>query len=120
MDIWPLQERKIKYLLYMVCILIIVIYFQLIFFILVTKDKRIDLSEKQTSRNVFFCRLIGPKGAGKTSFMRKFIGKVIHSNGQYNESIYNNYVINSILIYGQKKYLIVRKCFLLNYYITMI
>ncbi|KAI2804670.1 Mitochondrial Rho GTPase 2 [Blomia tropicalis] len=72
----------------------------------VTKDKRIDLSEKQTSRNVFFCRLIGPKGAGKSSFMRKFIGKHSLNNGNKGESVYNNYVVNSIMIYGQKKYLI--------------
>ena len=79
----------------------------------VTKDKRIDLSEKQTSRNVFFCRLIGPKDAGKSSFMKKFIGKTSQSSGPKSESIYNSYVINSIMIYGQKKYLIVsERCIL--------
>lgn len=73
----------------------------------VTKDKRIDLSEKQTSRNVFFCRLIGPKDAGKSSFMKKFIGKTTQSSGPKSDSIYNSYVINSIMIYGHRKYLIV-------------
>lgn len=73
----------------------------------VTKDKRIDLSEKQTSRNVFFCRLIGPRNAGKSSFMRRFIGKTgpisnsNHNQSSSSDSIYNSYVINSIPVYGQ-------------------
>lgn len=88
-----------------------VISFNLTFFysLLVTKDKRIDLSEKQTSRNVFFCRLIGPRNAGKSSFMRRFIGKTSATSAPHtsSDSIYNSYVINSIQVYGQKKYLIV-------------
>src|SRR5699024_11772439 len=39
--------------------------------------------------------------------MKKFIGKTAQSNGHKSESIYNNYVVNSLLIYGQRKFLIV-------------
>jgi len=31
----------------------------------VTRNKKIDLAKKQTSRNVFLCHVIGPKGVGK-------------------------------------------------------
>jgi len=31
----------------------------------VTRDKKIDLDKKQTSRNVFRCHVIGAKGVGK-------------------------------------------------------
>ena len=111
MDIWPHREKRTKYQPYMVSFFLLckLLNYKIVQF-LVTKDKRIDLSEKQTSRNVFFCRLIGPKGAGKSSFMKRFIGKTIHqSSGHKSESIYNNYVVNSMLIYNQKKYLIVSK-----------
>lgn len=33
----------------------------------VTRDKKIDLEKRQTSRNIFQCRVIGPKGVGKVS-----------------------------------------------------
>ena len=32
---------------------------------LVTRSKEVDLSKKQTSRNVFRCNVIGPPGSGK-------------------------------------------------------
>ena len=80
----------------------------------VTKDKRIDLNEKQTSRYVFLCRLIGPQGAGKSAFMRKFLNvtNVHHLNPlapKERDTSYNGYIVNNIMVYGHKKYLIV--CF---------
>lgn len=79
---------------------------------LVTKDKRIDLLEKQTSRNVFSCRLIGPKDVGKSVFIRRFLGtttNLTNRSASYakTDNIYNNYAVNIVNIYGQKKYLIV-------------
>lgn len=35
--------------------------------ITVTRDKKIDLDKKQTSRNVFRCHVMGAKGVGKVS-----------------------------------------------------
>lgn len=74
-----------------------------------------DQYEKQTARNVFLCNLVGPKGAGKSCFMRRFINKqqkFTNLNQQRSSSSlldnnYNDYVINTITVYGQKKYLIV-------------
>ncbi len=77
-----------------------------------TRDKRIDLQKRQTSRNVFSCHLVGPQGAGKTSFMKGFLGKCLQQSKQKSSqkskiSPYSNYVVNNIQIYGQEKYLIV-------------
>lgn len=73
-----------------------------------------DKYEKQTARNVFLCNLVGPKGAGKSCFMRRFINKQQKFSNlsqrltrKPSDNQYNDYVINTITVYGQKKYLIV-------------
>ncbi len=38
-----------------------------LFDVSVTRDKKVDLQKKQTSRVVFQCHVIGPKGVGKVS-----------------------------------------------------
>ncbi|KAF7488768.1 Mitochondrial Rho GTPase 1 [Sarcoptes scabiei] len=101
------------------------------------KDNRLDLHEKQTPRNVFLCHLIGPKGCGKSSFMRRFLHHNIkinnnnnhpqqHQLNQKNQSFknsnhddnepknmmainYNDFVVNKITIYAEDKYLIIKE-----------
>lgn len=77
----------------------------------VTRDKRVDLQKRQTSRNVFTCHLIGPQGAGKTSFMQGYLGKnldeISENLPQQNQN--SNFVVDTIPIYGQEKYLIVQR-----------
>nr|XP_027204426.1 mitochondrial Rho GTPase 1-A-like [Dermatophagoides pteronyssinus] len=89
----------------------------------IIKDRRMDQYEKQTARNVFLCNLVGPKGAGKSCFMRRFINKqqkFTNLNQQRSSSSslldnnYNDYVINTITVYGQKKYLIIREIDVIN------
>lgn len=135
----------------------------------VTRDKRVDLQTRQTSRNVFSCHVIGPQGAGKSSFMKGFLGHSLAKQnsikerlrqGLYNSncnskksstvnhassvsssnfsksntlglapststtsitstssvnnlikpiSLLANYSVNSVTIYGQEKYLIIRE-----------
>lgn len=41
--------------------------------ILVTREKKLDLAKKQSSRNVYSCHVIGPKSSGKTTLCRTFI-----------------------------------------------
>lgn len=75
-----------------------------------TRDKRVDLQKRQTSRNVFSCHVVGPQGAGKTSFMKGFLGKSLKvSSLKANQATcqYSNFVVNNIQIYGQEKYLMV-------------
>ncbi|XP_020292187.1 mitochondrial Rho GTPase isoform X5 [Pseudomyrmex gracilis] len=41
--------------------------------IVVTREKKVDLAKKQSSRNVYTCHVIGPKSSGKTTLCRTFI-----------------------------------------------
>uniref|UniRef100_A0A9J7XW10 Mitochondrial Rho GTPase 2 n=1 Tax=Cyprinus carpio carpio TaxID=630221 RepID=A0A9J7XW10_CYPCA len=41
--------------------------------ITVTREKALDLEKKQTQRTVFLCKVIGPRGTGKTDFLRAFL-----------------------------------------------
>lgn len=89
-----------------------------------------DLEKRQTGRNVFSCHLIGPQGAGKSSFMKGFLGMNLtkqaivkqKSSNTGNHTMHNqgvrnlleveklpNYSVNSVSIYGQEKYLIIRE-----------
>lgn len=45
------------------------------FFFTVTREKRIDLEKGQTQRSVFLCKVIGPRGTGKSAFLRAFLGQ---------------------------------------------
>lgn len=74
----------------------------------VTRQKQIDLQKRQTSRNVFHCHVIGPQGAGKTSFMQGFLGKTLEEQVGINKAHLSPYTVNSVQVYGQEKYLIVR------------
>lgn len=85
----------------------------------VTRDKRIDLQKRQTSRNVFSCHLVGPENAGKSSFMRRFLRKSLQQSKAKTEATsrtsFSNYVVNTVQIYGQTKYLIVSPFDKFNY-----
>ncbi|KAH9502039.1 Mitochondrial Rho GTPase 2 [Dermatophagoides farinae] len=86
----------------------------------IIKDRRMDTYEKQTARNVFLCNLVGPKGAGKSCFMSRFINKqqkfanLSQRSVKKSDNLYNDYVINTITVYGQNKYLIIREIDVVN------
>lgn len=77
--------------------------------IVVTREKRIDLQKRQTSRNVFHCQVIGPQGAGKTTFMQGFLGKTLEHQTSLIKTHVSHYTINSIQVYGQEKYLLLHE-----------
>ncbi|XP_026849860.1 mitochondrial Rho GTPase isoform X2 [Drosophila persimilis] len=74
----------------------------------VTRERRIDLAKRQSSRSVYKCHVIGPNGSGKTGLcrgflvdeMQKLIGKEFKTNIVH--------CINSVQVYGQEKHLILR------------
>ncbi|XP_068153496.1 mitochondrial Rho GTPase isoform X1 [Drosophila tropicalis] len=74
----------------------------------VTRERRIDLAKRQSSRSVYKCHVIGPKGSGKTGLCRgflvedmsKLIGKEFKTNIVH--------CINAVQVYGQEKHLILR------------
>ncbi|XP_040295643.1 mitochondrial Rho GTPase 2 isoform X1 [Bufo bufo] len=73
--------------------------------ITVTREKRIDLEKGQTQRNVFLCKVIGPRGTGKSAFLRAFLGQSleVQQQGRRPPSFYS---VNTVLVGGQEKYLI--------------
>ncbi|CAB3260057.1 unnamed protein product, partial [Arctia plantaginis] len=40
----------------------------------ITREKKVDIAKKQSSRNVYQCHIIGPRSCGKTSICRSFLG----------------------------------------------
>ena len=89
-----------------------------------TRDKRIDLQKRQTTRNVFSCHLVGPENAGKSSFMKGFLGKSLQQSKSKldakRKTSFSNYVVNTVQIYGQTKYLIVSYSLLFSVSMTEI
>ncbi|KAJ3608447.1 hypothetical protein NHX12_025494 [Muraenolepis orangiensis] len=71
----------------------------------VTQQKELDLKKAQTQRTVFLCKVIGPRGTGKTAFLQAFVGRntVLDGSGGHT---YSPYTINTVQINNQEKYLI--------------
>ncbi|XP_071815257.1 mitochondrial Rho GTPase 1-A-like isoform X1 [Apostichopus japonicus] len=76
--------------------------------IIVTRDKKIDLQKRQTSRNTFQCNVIGPRGAGKTAFLQAFVDRM-PDNPVINSDNLSMYAVNTVQVYGQEKYLLLHE-----------
>ncbi|XP_018401866.1 PREDICTED: mitochondrial Rho GTPase isoform X1 [Cyphomyrmex costatus] len=82
--------------------------------IVVTREKKVDLAKKQSSRNVYTCHVIGPKSSGKTTLCRTFIDpkleklndKVVPSNAHV--------TVNTLHVYGQEKTIVLKDINVLN------
>uniref|UniRef100_A0A665VAV4 Mitochondrial Rho GTPase n=1 Tax=Echeneis naucrates TaxID=173247 RepID=A0A665VAV4_ECHNA len=72
--------------------------------ITVTRDKEVDLEKHQTQRSVFLCKVIGPRGTGKTAFLQAFVGRNIVVR-----SAFSPYTINTVQVSNQEKYLILQE-----------
>lgn len=73
--------------------------------ITVTREKKLDLEKGQTQRNVFLCKVIGPRGTGKSAFMQAFLGQNLEKQRRV-AGEYSYYAINTVQVNGQEKYLI--------------
>ncbi|XP_030433416.1 mitochondrial Rho GTPase 2 isoform X3 [Gopherus evgoodei] len=73
--------------------------------ITVTREKRIDLEKGQTQRNVFLCKVIGPRGTGKSAFLQAFLGRNLAAQKESPGEL-SFYAINTVQVSGQEKYLI--------------
>uniref|UniRef100_A0A096M2Q2 Mitochondrial Rho GTPase n=1 Tax=Poecilia formosa TaxID=48698 RepID=A0A096M2Q2_POEFO len=74
----------------------------------VTREKDVDLEKRQTQRSAFLCKVIGPRGTGKTAFLQAFVGRSVLSKGNAS-SAFSPYVINTVQIGNQEKYLILNE-----------
>ncbi|KDR15477.1 mitochondrial Rho GTPase isoform X2 [Zootermopsis nevadensis] len=74
----------------------------------VTRDKKLDLAKKQSSRSVYQCHVIGPPGSGKSMFCRSFIGDNVESIQLSELEGSPQCTVNAVQVYGQEKFLILR------------
>ncbi|XP_040031859.2 mitochondrial Rho GTPase 2 [Gasterosteus aculeatus] len=76
--------------------------------ITVTPEKEVDLEKRQSQRSVFLCKVIGPRGTGKTAFLRAFVGRNV-SNKLHTSGAFSPYAINTVQVSNQEKYLILKE-----------
>ncbi|XP_046783492.1 mitochondrial Rho GTPase 2 isoform X3 [Gallus gallus] len=74
----------------------------------VTREKRIDLEKGQTQRNVFLCKVLGARGAGKSAFLQAFLGRSLAAQRE-SPGEPSPYTINTVQVNGQEKYLILHE-----------
>uniref|UniRef100_A0A674MMS0 Mitochondrial Rho GTPase n=1 Tax=Takifugu rubripes TaxID=31033 RepID=A0A674MMS0_TAKRU len=73
----------------------------------VTREKVVDLEKRQTQRSVFLCKVIGPRGTGKTAFLQAFLGR--SSAVLHHLSAFTPYAINTVYVCKEEKYLILHE-----------
>ncbi|XP_024140810.1 mitochondrial Rho GTPase 2 isoform X2 [Oryzias melastigma] len=74
----------------------------------VTREKELDLEKRQTQRTVFLCKVIGPRGTGKTAFLQSFVGRNVQTK-ENPSSAFTSYVINTVQVSNQEVYLILNE-----------
>ncbi|KAK7791917.1 hypothetical protein R5R35_005431 [Gryllus longicercus] len=74
----------------------------------VTREKRLDLVKKQTSRNVYQCHVIGQKGCGKSVFCHSFLGYSLEDMKTKLIENTTQCTVNMVQVYGQEKFLVLR------------
>lgn len=75
----------------------------------VTREKKIDLQKQQSTRLVYLCHVIGPKGIGKTAFLQGLLGRNLKFLATLDKDHFPNYTMNTVYIYGQERYLMLHK-----------
>uniref|UniRef100_A0A8C7HGE5 Ras homolog family member T2 n=1 Tax=Oncorhynchus kisutch TaxID=8019 RepID=A0A8C7HGE5_ONCKI len=71
----------------------------------VTREKAVDLEKGQTQRSVFLCKVIGPRGTGKSAFLQAFLGRNT-AREERSTGAFSLYTINTVQVSNQEKFLI--------------
>ncbi|KAL6441982.1 mitochondrial Rho GTPase isoform X2 [Cataglyphis hispanica] len=82
--------------------------------IVVTREKKVDLAKKQTSRNVYTCHVIGPKSSGKTTLCRTFIDPKLEKLNDETVPSNAHISVNTLHVYGQEKTMVLKDINVLN------
>ncbi|VDM60787.1 unnamed protein product [Angiostrongylus costaricensis] len=73
----------------------------------ITRERKIDLTERGTTRRVFHCIVVGAKDTGKSVFMQSLVGRglldTVHTGRRH------PYVINRVKVKEETKYLLLRE-----------
>uniref|UniRef100_A0A7I4YIZ6 Mitochondrial Rho GTPase n=1 Tax=Haemonchus contortus TaxID=6289 RepID=A0A7I4YIZ6_HAECO len=74
----------------------------------ITRERKIDLTERGTTRRVFQCLVVGAKDTGKSVFMQSLVGRglldAVHTGRRHYP-----YVINRVKVKEESKYLLLRE-----------
>ncbi|XP_028822297.1 mitochondrial Rho GTPase 2 isoform X2 [Denticeps clupeoides] len=73
--------------------------------ITVSREKALDLEKGQTQRSVFLCKVIGPRGTGKSAFLQAFLGQSF-TKPECCPARPSLYAVNTVQVANQEKYLI--------------
>ncbi|KAH9365932.1 hypothetical protein HPB48_012202 [Haemaphysalis longicornis] len=74
----------------------------------VTSEKQLESQQqRQSTRQVLHCRVLGPQDAGKTCFLRGLLGCSLEQSPPPGHPG-SKYAVDQIVVYGQDKYLLVR------------
>ena len=71
-----------------------------------TKDKKLDIAKRQTSKSVYSCLVVGPRDAGKTTFCQRFLGRGHEATADIPAEEKPKSIVNNVVVYGQQKYLV--------------
>ncbi|XP_029165741.1 mitochondrial Rho GTPase isoform X2 [Nylanderia fulva] len=82
--------------------------------IIVTREKKVDLAKKQSSRNVYTCHVIGPKSSGKTTLCRTFIDPKLEKLNDETVPSNAHVTVNTLHVYGQEKTMVLKDINVLN------
>ena len=77
--------------------------------IALTRDKKIDLQKKYTSRTVYKIRVVGSKGCGKTAFLQGLLGRTLRHQQRLNKAFLPKHSVNVLPIYGLERYLVLEE-----------
>ncbi|XP_045473438.1 mitochondrial Rho GTPase isoform X2 [Harmonia axyridis] len=80
----------------------------------VTRERKVDLAKKQSTRNVYRCHVIGANGSGKSTFCRNFIKSSKEKYRKFDKRDTPEYVTNILQVYGQDKFLVLRDITVVN------
>ncbi|XP_059480371.1 mitochondrial Rho GTPase isoform X1 [Neocloeon triangulifer] len=74
----------------------------------VTRERQLDWLKKQSSRTVYECAVIGPKGCGKTAFCRSMLGHSLSDTNHPPCLSTPSWYACTLQVYGQDKVLVLR------------
>ncbi|KAL1132070.1 hypothetical protein AAG570_010028 [Ranatra chinensis] len=74
----------------------------------VTRERKLDLLKKQSTRNVYECHVIGAHGVGKSTLCRMHLG---HTLDKLSEGLPDTpqKTVNIVHVYGQEKFLVMKE-----------
>ncbi|KAI0212323.1 Mitochondrial Rho GTPase 1 [Lamellibrachia satsuma] len=75
----------------------------------ITRSRKLDMKLKQTTRTVFQCNVVGPKGVGKTLFLQGMLDRSLKYVATLSKEHLSKYTCNRLQVYGQDKYLMLHE-----------